>query len=227
MSKKHLIWDLPVRIFHWSFAIAIIGSWYTAENADLYIDLHMQLGYFILGLLTFRIIWGVIGPKHARFSNFIPSPKAIITYIKHINDKETTAGHNPLGALMVLFMIVIILAQAVSGLFITDDIFSSGPYYGEISKELEKVMSFIHHNNFNFILAAICLHLLAIGFYWRVKNKNLVLPMITGEKSDEEVCESDAIPNSKIILGVVIALCCAAFIYWLVVINAPVIEEFY
>lgn len=227
MSDKHLIWDLPLRIFHWCFAFTVFACWYTAENKDDYIDIHIQLGFIALGLVIFRVLWGVVGPKHARFSQFIPSPNKVISYLKNSNKHNKTPGHNPLGALMVVLMILLIGIQTISGLFINDDVFSSGPYYGSISSDLEGIMQFLHHNSFDFMIAAIVLHILAILFYWIVKKQNLVVPMLTGKKSATDVKSSDAIPHSKIILAVIIAALCAGFVYWLVVINAPVIEEFY
>ena len=227
MTEKHLIWDLPLRIFHWSFALTILACWYTSEQEGDLVDLHMKLGFLAISLIIFRILWGLIGPKHARFSQFIPSPKTLINYLHPAKESKTTAGHNPLGALMVILMIVLITLQAVSGLFINDDIFSSGPYYGSIGNELEKIMFFLHHNTFDFMIAAIALHLAAIAYYWRIKKQNLVLPMITGNKSAKQVSAVDAIPHSKLILACVVAVCCIGFVYWLVVLNAPVIEEFY
>lgn len=230
MKKELLIWDLPLRIFHWSFACTILAAWYTSEQDGELIDLHMQLGYIALALLIFRVLWGVIGPKHARFSQFLPSPKKLISYLKKSNQDDSTLdspGHNPLGALMVVLMIVLVTLQAVSGLFINDDIFSSGPYYGSLGKDVEKVMSFLHHNTFNLMIAAIALHLSAIAYYWWVKKQNLVLPMITGKKSAELINDVDVIPHSKIVLAIIIAIVCSAFVYWLVVVNAPVIEAFY
>jgi len=185
----------------------------------------MQLGFVALALIVFRVLWGLVGPKHARFSQFIPSPATLLSYLRGSNIK--TAGHNPLGALMVILMIVLISLQAISGLFINDDVYSSGPYYGSISDNLEKIMRFLHHNTFDFMIGAIALHLAAITFYWRVKKDNLVLPMITGKKTTKQVKASDAIPHSKVLLGAIIAIACAAFVYWLVVINAPVMEVFY
>ena len=227
MTDKHLIWDLPLRIFHWSFAFTVLACWYTAEQGEELVDLHMQFGFVALGLLMFRILWGCIGPKHARFSQFIPTPKILLTYLQKADNSEKIPGHNPLGALMVVLMILLILLQSISGLFINDDVFSSGPYYNSVSKVIQGWMAFIHHNTFDFMIAAIVLHLAAITFYWRVKKDNLVLPMITGKKTTKQVTSSDAIPHSKLKLGCIIALCCAAFVYWLVVINAPVIEDFY
>jgi len=227
VTEKHLIWDLPLRVFHWSFAITILACWYTAEHKEDYIELHLQLGFVALALILFRVLWGVIGPKHARFSQFVPSPKTLIAYLTKSKSDKATPGHNPLGALMVILMILLISAQAISGLFINDDVFSSGPYYGSLSGELEKFMSFVHHNVFDFMIAAIGLHLAAVTYYWRVKKQNLVLPMVTGKKTAEQVDAIDAIPHSKIILGCIVAACCIGFVYWLVIINAPVLEEFY
>jgi len=227
VTEKYLIWDLPLRIFHWSFAVTILASWYTAEQGADLVEIHMKLGYFALVLIVFRLLWGLIGPKHARFSQFVPSPKTLLSYLQKSKLDKAMPGHNPLGAMMVILMILLISVQAVSGLFINDDIFSSGPYYGSISNELEKVMSFLHHNTFDFMIVAIGLHLAAVAYYWRVKKQNLVLPMITGKKSAEQLDAVDAIPHSKIILACVVAACCVGFVYWLVVMNAPLIEELY
>ncbi len=228
MQQKLLIWDLPLRLFHWAFALTILALWYTSEQEGEFIELHMQLGYFALGLVIFRIIWGFVGPKHAKFSAFIPSPKSLYQYLFDQSSRtKPIAGHNPLGALMILLMLFLVLVQAISGLFIDDDIFSSGPYYGTISKEAENLMRFLHHNVFNLILASIVLHLSAIAYYWRVKKLNLVSAMITGKKSTDVVDKSAAITSSKLILAIIIAVLTAAFVYWLVVINAPVNEEFY
>ena len=227
MIKKHLIWDLPLRIFHWLFSATILACWYTAEHKEDHIELHLQLGPLALGLIIFRILWGIIGPKHAKFSQFIPSPSTLYTYLRKPDKFKAIPGHNPLGALMIILMITLITIQTISGLFISDDVFSSGPYYGSINESLEVVMRFLHHNTFDFMIGAITLHICAIAYYWQVKKQNLVTPMITGKKSEKEVNASDAISHSKTLLGVIVALLCASFVYWLVVINAPVIEELY
>lgn len=229
MIKKHLIWDLPLRIFHWALVITIFGSWYTSEQDNGLIDLHLTFGYVTLGLITFRVLWGVWGTKHSQFKNFVPTPYRLISYLKKEERSQTThsAGHNPAGSLMVVFMLTLILLQAISGLFMNDDIFTSGPYYGVVDGDIEAVLVYIHRNSFDFILGAIALHILTIMFYKKVKKKSLVLPMITGKKSSEDVPEKHAIKHSKIVMALIIALAVAAFIYWLVVINAPVVEEYY
>lgn len=229
MKNTNLVWDLPLRVFHWLFAGAILGSWYTAEQGSDFIDIHMTLGYVTLCLLLFRVIWGFVGPKHARFTQFIAPPKRILHYLKCLKTNQTfySPGHNPLGALMVIAMIVLVSLQAISGLFISDYIFSSGPYYDQVSDEVVAVMSFLHHHLFDYMIIAIVMHIGAICFYWVVKKQNLVLPMITGHKKSSDIKSEDRINSSRILLALIIASAAAAFIYWLVVLNIPVVEEFY
>ena len=229
LAKHVLIWDLPLRIFHWLFACTVIASWYTSDQDNDLIDIHMKLGYFALGLLFFRILWGFVGTKHSRFSSFFPTPSRLRLYINDLrtNQVKSSAGHNPLGSLMVFLMIFLISLQAISGLFINDDVFSSGPYYDSVSKEVEKIMFFLHHNVFDFMIAAIGMHLLAIAYYVRVKKQSLIRPMITGKKSEKFVNVSDIIKHSKVLLAVLLVIAITAFIYWLVVLNAPVVEEYY
>jgi cytochrome b len=229
LPKHILIWDLPLRIFHWLFACTVIASWYTSDQDNDLIDVHMKLGYFALGLLVFRILWGFFGTKHSQFRSFFPTPNRLSLYINALksNRVKNSPGHNPLGSLMVFLMIFLISLQAISGLFINDDVFSSGPYYDSVSKEVERVMVFLHHNVFDVMIAAIALHLLAIAYYVRVKKQSLILPMITGKKPEHLVDVSDSIKNSKILLAVLLVIAVAAFIYWLVVVNAPIIEEYY
>ncbi len=229
VSKQFLIWDLPLRIFHWLFALTILASWYTSDQDRELIELHLQLGYFALGLIVFRLLWGIVGSKHSRFLSFMPTPKRVIDYIRNVvsNCDTSTVGHNPLGGLMVILMITLVSLQAISGLFINDDVFSAGPYYDSVSKEIEQVMVFLHHHIFDYMIGAIALHLLAIFYYVRIKKQNLILPMITGKKSADNVSENDQIKHSKLWLAGFIILIVVIFIYWLVVLNAPVIEEYY
>lgn len=227
MAKKYLIWDLPLRIFHWVLVLTILGAWYTSDQDNDLIDYHLIFGYVALGLITFRILWGFIGTTHSKFKYFVPTPNKLINYLTQKSPQRDYPGHNPLGSLMVVFMITLILLQAISGLFMNDDIFTNGPYYGTINESIEEILVFFHRNSFNFILAAIVLHILAILFYKKIKKKSLVMPIITGEKSDQDVKQEDAIKHSKLVLAAIVAIAVTAFIYWLVILNVPVIEEYY
>ncbi len=231
MSNHHkkLVWDLPLRLFHWLFAVFVFAAWYTAEQKSELIELHMLLGYFLLGLVIFRILWGFVGTRHSRFSSFFPTPSRLVNYFKSFASEQPIqyTGHNPAGSLMVLLMIILILMQSVSGLYMSDDVFSSGPYQGSMGDEFDQAMKFIHYNVFDVMIGAIALHI-AVVFYYRIKKKrDLITPMVTGKKPVHNIDNDDAITSSRILLAVIIALLVAAFVYWLVVVNAPVEEAFY
>jgi len=226
MIKQYLIWDLPLRLFHWLFALTIFGCWGTHELGSDYIDWHMRLGYLALALLMFRLIWGVVGTKHSQFRHFMCSPQTIIHYLRS-NLPQEPPGHNPLGSLMVIAMLGLVLLQVVSGLFVDDEIFTTGPYFNTLGGEFDALMNAIHHNAFDFISVAVVLHVVAIIYYQRVKQKNLTMPMITGYKSQFEVRPNEAIKSSRIVLALIVAIVCAGFVYWLVVVNAPPVDDFY
>lgn len=226
MTKKHiLVWDLPVRLFHWALVICLIGSWYTSEGDRGLIDIHMLFGYTILGLVTFRICWGFVGTKYAKFSQFTPKPNELKAYIKDNN--KSYLGHNPLGSLMVLFMLVLLLLQSTSGLFMTDDIFTNGPYFDSVSKNTQKIMSLIHSNVFDIIVIVSTLHIVAISYYLLIKKQNLITAMFTGKKWVDNKFIASAISHSKLITALILLIVVCVFIYWLVVLNIPEVEEFY
>jgi cytochrome b len=219
MKKQHLIWDLPLRIFHWTFAATIVGCWATHELGSDYIDWHMRLGYTAMTLVLFRVVWGFVGTKHSKFKHFVVGPSSIFDYLKF--GKSKSVGHNPLGSLMVVGMLFMVVIQSMSGLFVDDEIFTTGPYFNAFGDSVDDLMNTIHHNAFDVIGIAVALHIVAIIFYQKVKKQNLVKPMITGYKSSDDVSEAEGIKGSRIMLAVAVALLCAAFVYWLVVINAP------
>jgi cytochrome b len=229
MKTHYLIWDLPLRLFHWLLVSTFFSLWITAELGSEYMQYHMYCGYFMLFLLCFRIIWGIVGTTHSRFLSFIPTWPRLKSYLKPSStyDKLKPAGHNPLGAGMVFLMLLLLSAQAISGLFITDDVYSSGPYYGTLEGDWEKLFKRLHDVCFALLQACVALHISAIAFYKIAKKKSLVLPMLTGKKSSKDVNANDAINGSKLILALLVTAVVAAFIYWLVVINVPAAEDYY
>lgn len=233
MTKQHLIWDLPVRLFHWFFVITLLGLWITSEQDYGLIDLHIKLGYVALGLVVFRLFWGIIGTKHALFKHFLPNFAQLKSYLQQSRQQsrqgkaKSFAGHNPLGGLMVVFILLLVLSQAASGLFMNDDIFSAGPYSGVYGAQFDKLMALIHRNGFDILAVAAFAHVLAVFYYLKVKKQNLIKPMISGKKSADTVAITDAISHSKLKRALVLAVTVAGFMYWLVVVNAPVLEEYY
>ncbi|MCO4799973.1 MAG: cytochrome b/b6 domain-containing protein [Colwelliaceae bacterium] len=229
MVKEQLVWDLPVRIFHWVLVIVLIGLWYTSEQDNGLIEIHIKLGYIALGLVLFRILWGFYGTTHARFINFLPSVTKFKSYINDTRRGKVSnfIGHNPLGSLMVIFILFAVLLQATFGLFISDDVFSAGPYNGVLSNEIEKLLKSLHSNGFNVIATLSLLHVIAVLYYLFFKKQNLIKPMFTGKKLLNNDNSNDSIRHSRLLRAVIIAIGVIVFVYWLVVLNAPVIEEYY
>jgi len=128
---------------------------------------------------------------------------------------------------MVVFMLTLVLLQAISGLFMNDDVFTAGPYYEKASRTIQGIMSLIHHNVFDLILIVSALHIGAILYYLLAKKVNLIIPMITGYKTSNDVQSNKGIKSSKLLLALVIILGIVVFLYWLLVLNIPVEEEFY
>jgi cytochrome b len=182
--KAVKVWDVPTRLFHWALVGVFVFQYVTVELLDDAMQLHFYGGYVALGIILFRIIWGFVGTYHARFSNFVYSPSAAFTYAKESAQgrAQTYLGHNPLGAYSVLAILALMLTQAVSGLFMTDDIFLDGPYYNVFSDSVDDAMNFLHHNAITLMYGLLVLHLLAIGWY-RVKKKQKLIPaMLHGNK---------------------------------------------
>jgi cytochrome b len=218
MADKRLVWDLPLRAFHWLLVLSILGLYVTAKAGFEWMQYHFYLGYGVLGLLLFRIIWGFVGPKHARFLGFIPGPSRLTRYLQHAlkADSQPTIGHNPGGAIMVVVMLLMVALQAVTGLFTTDDIAWAGPYNPSVSSALASKLTSIHHHNFDILIWVIGLHVAAIMFYRFYKKQNLLTPMIHGYKPAVLVPEHEAITSSELIKALIVALVCAAGVFWLV-----------
>ena len=178
------VWDLPLRLFHWALVGLIAFSYATAELGIASMQWHMYSGYAILTLLIFRIIWGLVGSRHARFASFLTGPGRILRYAGGLlrGREAHYPGHNPLGALSVVAFLLAIGLQVGTGLFSADDILTEGPLASLVSSDLSEELTDLHEATFNFILALIALHLLAVAFHSFVKREGLIRAMITGRK---------------------------------------------
>lgn len=192
MSQTLRIWDLSIRIFHWSLIPLLAVLWATAEASDAFVTAlayfglsadamqwHAGAGYTMLGLLLYRLLWGMVGSDTARFSQFIKGPRAALRYVR--GEKPAQLGHNPLGGWMVVAMLSSLLLQVLSGLGNSDDIFFEGPWAAYLSGDGAALIAQIHAINFNVLQALIALHLVAIAFYQIVKRERLITPMISGD----------------------------------------------
>ena len=180
MKKIIRIWDLPIRLFHWLLVICIAGSIISVNIGGNAMQWHAYFGYVILTLLIFRIVWGFVGSTHARFSSFIPSKESLLNYLT--GKSKAVLGHNPLGALSVLALILVLLIQAITGLFADDEIAFQGPFAKYVSETAISIFSEIHEANSGLIYGLIALHLAAIFYYQKIKGENLIKPMLVGDK---------------------------------------------
>ncbi|PIE83376.1 MAG: hypothetical protein CSA09_02415 [Candidatus Contendobacter odensis] len=177
------VWDVPTRLFHWIVVVLVVFQWWSADSSEM-MDYHVWGGYAVLVLVLFRLIWGFIGSKTARFSNFISGPKAVLGYIQALFRGETPfyLGHNPMGGWSIVVMLILLFIQATTGLFANDDIFIEGPLYGWVSKDSSDWLTTVHRLGFNLLLLFIAVHISAVLFYLLVKRENLIYPMLSGRK---------------------------------------------
>lgn len=204
------VWDLPVRLFHWSIVALIALSWWSSEtNSD---SLHFWSGYALLFLLLFRILWGFAGSSTARFRGFVRGPSAVVGYLRE--GQHTEPGHTPLGGLSVVAMLLALLIQVATGLIqIDEDDFVEGPLSGLVSYDAGVVAHDVHEINFNVMLGLIALHLLAIAYYQFVRRRSIVDPMITGRaKLPDGMPGMRPAPKGRLVACIAAALALAAFI---------------
>lgn len=211
-SRRIKLWDLPVRLVHWSFVVLIGLLWWTAENGKL--DLHFTLGLIMLGLVVFRLIWGLIGSENARFAYFLKGPGTVIGYFKSLRGEHApVAGHNPAGGWSAFVLLLLLAAQAGTGLFAQSEDSDTGPLNYLISYDRAESITGIHHLLFTLLQILIVLHIAAIVFYAVVKKDRLVPPMITGSR---ELPESVAAPKlAPLWRALVVAAFAAAFAWWI------------
>lgn len=169
--SKVLVWDAPVRIFHWLMVISFAGAWLTAES-DRWHLVHVTLGFTMAGLLAFRIVWGLVGPRHARFSSFVRGPAAAARYLVAAlrGRPEHHTGHNPAGALAIVALLLLAFAVTVSGWADYADL--GGRWLGETHEALASAM-----------LAVVAIHLAGVLAGSWLHRENLVRSMITGRKA--------------------------------------------
>jgi cytochrome b len=215
MSETRVkVWDGWVRLWHWSIVFLIPFSYLTARAHRW--DLHMYSGYALLTLVSFRILWGLVGSEPARFLTFVRSPFAAFTHLARARreegpDRELT--HNPAGAWMVVILITLLLTQAVTGLFAYDQIFTYGPLARQVSEETRDLATSIHIRVINLILAVIVLHILAIIWYRLFKGHDLVQAMMIGTKPMPEGTRQPRMAPP--LLGVVLFAACAAVVLYI------------
>lgn len=198
MSQRVLVWDVPTRVFHWLLVLSFVGAYLTAES-ELDRDIHVVLGYTLLGLLVFRLLWGVFGTRYARFRSFLFKPGEIMAYsLSMLKGKPAHyLGHNPLGSVSVWLLLGLGILSGVSGVLSFQDI------GGDAVEEVHELVS-------DAMLAVVLIHIVGVVVSSVLHRENLVRSMVTGFKSAEP---DQGIRRSYLWLGILLLAAVVAF--WL------------
>jgi cytochrome b len=183
--RQILVWDLPTRVFHWTLAALVVFSVVTGKVGGNAITYHMWSGYAILALVAFRLAWGFVGGRHARFASFVRGPAAVIAYAKGLATGRHIPhlGHNPLGGWSVVALLAVLLLQAGTGFFVDDEIATQGPLNKYVSGATASLLTTIHRVNAKVLFVLVGVHVAAVLFYLVAKRENLVRPMVHGRKA--------------------------------------------
>ena len=182
--RKIRVWDLPTRIFHWLLAACILALLVSGKIGGEAMVWHARFGLLALALIVFRLAWGVLGPHYARFAEFVKGPVAILDEIR--GAARLRPGHNPLGALSVLAMLLVIGTQAGLGLFSSDDIAFDGPLARHVSDAVVDFATRWHLRLQWVVIGLVILHLAAIVWHQRIRKHNLLQPMVSGDQQVED-----------------------------------------
>jgi cytochrome b len=211
------VWDLPTRLFHWTLLVCVVGAVVTAKVGGNATEWHFRLGLAVLALLVFRLVWGLVGGRWSRFTSFVRMPGTVLRYLRgeHRPGDHFEVGHNPLGALSVLGLLGILLAQVATGLVADDEIASTGPLIRYVSGAVSSLATTWHKTGGQWLIFTLVgLHVAAIVFYrWR-KRLDLVTPMVRGDK----LLPADVPPSRdravNRLLALAIGAACVALSVW-------------
>lgn len=203
-KSKVLVWDVPTRAFHWLLALSFAGAFATAES-ERYRDIHVMLGYTVLGLVAFRLVWGLVGTRYARFRSFAYGPHSVLTYVKSVftRSPQHHVGHNPAGSWAIYALLALSLLAGASGYAAYTDI---GGHW----------MEDMHEALANMLLGVVFVHIAGVLVSSLVHRENLVRSMLTGSKSAKP---EDGIRLRHRLIGAALVGAVAAF--WIAGPDSP------
>ena len=211
-AARARLWDAPTRLVHWALVALIAFAWWSAETDHL--EWHRWSGYAVVGLVSFRVIWGFAGSANVRFASFVKGPAATLAYLRTLPSRvpAVTPGHNPLGAWSVLAILAVLVAQVVTGLFAVDiDAFEAGPLSDHVDFDTGRLFAKWHDWSFTALQVLVVLHLTAVAFYLVYKRDNLIGPMVTGWK---RFTEDPRLVFAPLWRAAVATLVAAGFAWW-------------
>ncbi len=210
LRQMILVWDMPVRVFHWLLVICFAGAWLTSESERLQM-IHYAFGYTACLLVLIRLVWGVIGTRYARFSQFLKSPKAVLGHFMAMlrGHPHHDVGHNPAGGLVMVALMLLILVIGLSGYLSVKEVL--GDFAGEI-----------HESVSSLALAVVILHVLAAIIMSLLEKQNLVRSMVNGKKQG---MPEQAIRYPQYLVGAVILLGSLYFFYLILSGALPALTQ--
>lgn len=224
VPKPVRIWDLPTRLFHWALALSVVASIASAKIGGAAMVWHFRLGYVALGLILFRLVWGLVGGHWSRFSTFVTSPVTVWRYLRaggSASSHRLDIGHNPLGAWSVLTMLALLAFQVATGLVADDEIANLGPLNRLVSSETALLATSWHRGvGEKVLIGLLVLHVAAIAYHRLRKGQDLVRPMWTGDKTLPADTPASADGWPQRLKALVIAAVAAAVVAWIVRLGA-------
>ena len=213
------VWDLPTRLFHWALALTVLGSFVSGEIGGNAMEWHLRFGVTALGLLAFRILWGLVGGRWSRFASFVYAPGTLLRYLRGRAraDEHLDVGHSPTGALSVFALLGLLALQVGTGLFADDEIATVGPLNRFVSNAVAHAATEWHEDwGSKLILGLVLLHVAMVLYYLLRKKIDLLRPMIGGDKLLPAEVPASRDGAGMRMLALVLALACAALAVWVV-----------
>lgn len=198
MLQRILVWDVPTRVFHWTLALSFAGAYLTSEG-ERYRDIHLALGYLMLGMIAFRLVWGFVGTAYARFGSFLFKPAAVVGYVRSLlsPSPQHYVGHNPAGGVAIFLLLALGLLIGLSGLGL----------YWEFGDE--DLFEELHEVTANLMLGVVVVHIAGVLISSVLHRENLVRAMFTGYK---QAANAVSITHRYVWLGMAMALLSAVFL---------------
>ena len=211
--RRTRVWDLPTRVFHWALAAAVIGLVVTGTVGAM--EWHFRLGYVVMALLAFRVVWGFVGGRWSRFGTFLYAPRAVLAYLRGRAHPDHLVGHNPLGALSVFALLAVLVLQVATGLVSDDEIAASGPLTRFVSNTTVSLASNWHSMPGKWLVIVLAsLHVLAVLFYVTARRQSLVRPMLSGDKLAAAGVEASVDSATTRFAALMVFLLCMGAAWW-------------
>jgi cytochrome b len=214
------VWDLSIRAFHWLLAGLISYQLFSALSEGGPQELHLTVGYIVMALIIFRVLWGIFGSHTARFKQFLRPPSKVLDYLKRAEKTPQSRGHNPVGGYSVLLMLTLISIQIATGLLCDDEIMLSGPLSQYFSQTTISISNQIHAINAKLLIVFIGVHTMAIFWYQIIKRIDLITPMITGfSRKIEDSKAHDPVLEKPILATCLIAVSVGVVLVFLAIVG--------